>query len=43
MTQEQSREIIEQAINAALIKGIYSLSDIKLIVQAIEKAFEVEE
>jgi hypothetical protein len=35
MTKEQAKEILEQAINAALIKGIYSLKDIKLILDAM--------
>ncbi len=42
MTKDQSKQIIEQAINAALLKGVYSLDDIKLIVIAIENAFSIE-
>ena len=35
MTKEQAKEILEQAINAALVKGIYSLQDIKVILDAM--------
>ena len=35
MTKEQAKEILEQAINAALVKGIYSLQDIKVILEAM--------
>jgi hypothetical protein len=35
MTKEQAKEILEQAINAALIKGIYSLKDIRIILDAL--------
>jgi hypothetical protein len=35
MTKEQAKEILEQAINAALMKGIYSLQDIRVILDAL--------
>lgn len=35
MNKEEAIKIIEQAINAATLKGIYSLEDMKLIVKAL--------
>jgi hypothetical protein len=35
MTQEEAVKIIEQAINAGTLKGIYSLDDMKLILEAL--------
>jgi hypothetical protein len=35
MNKEEATKIIEEAINAATIKGIYSLPDMKLIVEAL--------
>lgn len=36
MNLEQAKQIISQAINAALLKGCYSLDDVKLIVEALQ-------
>jgi hypothetical protein len=36
MSQEQTIKILEQAINAANLKGAYSLEDIKLILTALD-------
>jgi hypothetical protein len=35
MSQEQALKTLEQAINAANLKGVYSLEDIKLILTAL--------
>jgi len=35
MTQEEAVKIIEQAVNAGTLKGIYSLDDMKLIIEAL--------
>ena len=37
MTLEEAKQIINQAINAAILKGCYSLDDVKLIVEALDK------
>ena len=36
MKKEEAIEIIEQAVNAGVLKGVYSLEDMKLIVEAIK-------
>lgn len=36
MNLQEAKQIISQAINAALLKGCYSLDDVKLIVEALE-------
>lgn len=41
MELNQSKEIISKAINAALLKGCYSLDDVKLIIPALEKINEM--
>jgi hypothetical protein len=43
MTKEQSIQIIQQALNAANIKGVYSLSDASSILQALSKINELVE
>ena len=43
MTKEQATEIITQAINSATLKGAYSLKDISLILQALNKVSELVE
>lgn len=35
MTQEEAINILEQAINAGTIKGIYSLADMMSIISAL--------
>lgn len=35
MEKEKAIEIIEQALNAATLKGVYSLKDLELIFQAL--------
>jgi len=37
MELKDAKKIIEQAINAAMLKGVYSLEDVKVIVIALEK------
>lgn len=41
MELNQAKETINQAINAALLKGCYSLEDMKVIIQALEKINEM--
>ena len=36
MTKEEALNILEQAINAGNIKGVYSLTDIRLIINALD-------
>ena len=43
MTKEQAIQIIEQALNAANMKGVYSLSDIYAILKALSKLNELVE
>ena len=43
MNREQALQIIEQALNAANIKGVYSLSDASNILQALSKVNELVE
>lgn len=43
MELNQAKAIISQAINAALLKGCYSLEDMQLIIQALEKINEMPE
>lgn len=37
MTKEQALQIIEQALNAATLKGVYSLKDVETILQALNE------
>ena len=37
MELKDAKKIIEQAINAGLLKGVYSLEDAKVIIQALDK------
>ena len=43
MTKEQAIQIIEQALNAANMKGVYSLSDTSAILKALSKFNELVE
>jgi hypothetical protein len=36
MDKQEAIKIIEQALNAANLKGVYSLEDIKLILNALD-------
>lgn len=36
MELKQAKQVIQQAINAAMLKGCYSLEDVKVIVRAME-------
>jgi ferric-dicitrate binding protein FerR (iron transport regulator) len=36
MDKQEAIKIIEQALNAANLKGVYSLEDIKLILTALD-------
>jgi ferric-dicitrate binding protein FerR (iron transport regulator) len=35
MTKEQAIQIIEQALNAATLKGVYNLNDVATILNAL--------
>lgn len=35
MSKEQAFEILEQALNAAALKGVYSLQDVQVILNAL--------
>jgi hypothetical protein len=43
MTKEQAIEAITQAVNAATLKGVYTLKDVSLILQALNKVSELVE
>jgi ferric-dicitrate binding protein FerR (iron transport regulator) len=43
MTKEQAIEILENAINAGSLKGVYSLADTSIILQALVKVSELVE
>jgi ferric-dicitrate binding protein FerR (iron transport regulator) len=36
MEKQEAIKIIEQALNAANLKGVYSLEDVKLILNALD-------
>ena len=40
MTKDEAIKIIEQAINAGVLKGVYNLSDVDTILGAIRKLNE---
>jgi hypothetical protein len=37
MEKERAIEIIEQALNAATLKGVYTLKDVEVILQALNE------
>lgn len=43
MSKEQAIEILENAINAGNLKGVYTLADTAIILQAIQKVSELVE
>tara|TARA_R110000868_G_scaffold302858_1_gene563410 strand:- start:433 stop:588 length:156 start_codon:yes stop_codon:yes gene_type:complete len=43
MSKEQAIEILENAINAASLKGVYSLADSSVILKALAKVSELVE
>lgn len=43
MTKEQAIETLTQALNSATLKGVYSLKDVSLILQALNKVSELVE
>jgi hypothetical protein len=43
ITKEQAIQIVEQALNAANLKGVYTLSDASAIIQALNKINELVE
>lgn len=43
MSKEQAIEILENAINAGALKGVYSLADTSIILQALVKVSELVE
>ena len=43
MTKEESIKVLEQALNAANLKGAFSLSDVSVIIQALNKVKELVE
>lgn len=43
MTLEQARQVLESAINAGLLKGVYTLQDTNTILQALQVLYTLEE
>ena len=43
MTLEQARQILEAAVNAGLLKGVYTLQDTAQILQALQVLYTLEE
>jgi hypothetical protein len=43
MTKEQAIETITQALNSATLKGAYTLKDVAVILQALNKVSELVE
>jgi len=43
MTKEEAISILEQALNASNLKGVFSLSDAHSIIQALNKINELVE
>lgn len=43
MNIEQARQILEAAINAGLVKGVYTLQDTAQILQALQVIHSLEE
>lgn len=43
INKEDAINIINQAINSATLKGVYTLNDITFIIQALNKISELEE
>lgn len=43
MSLEQARQVLEAAINAGLLKGVYSLQDVSQILQALQALYVLEE
>jgi hypothetical protein len=43
MNKEDAIQVLEQALNAATMKGVYSLSDVELIIQSMAKVRELIE
>lgn len=43
MYKEEAIQVLEQALNAATIKGVFNLADVSVIVKALEKVKELVE
>jgi hypothetical protein len=43
MKKEEALQVIQQALNAATQKGVYTLSDVSAILQALNKVNELVE
>ena len=43
MNKEQAIEILQQALNNAMLKGVFSLNDTVFIIQALNKLNELVE
>ena len=43
MYKEEAIQVLEQALNAATIKGVFNLTDVSVIVKALEKVKELVE
>lgn len=43
MYKEEAIQILEQALNAATLKGVFTLADASVIVKALEKVKELVE
>lgn len=43
MNLEQAKQVLEAAINAGLLKGVYTLQDTSTILQALQVLHTIEE
>jgi ABC-type sugar transport system substrate-binding protein len=43
MTKEEAIKVLEQALNAANLKGIFTLNDASAVIQALKKVNELIE
>lgn len=43
MTKEEAIKVLDQALNAANLKGVFTLSDVSVILQALNKVNELVE
>lgn len=43
MTEEQAKEVLNQALDQAFKKGVYSLQDASLILAALKVLFSVQQ
>ena len=43
MTKEEAIKVLDQALNVANLKGVFTLSDVSVILQALNKVNELVE